>query len=213
MISVGIAGDSSSGKSYLADYLASKLGDVTLLETDRYHLYERNDSHWKEFTQLNVEMNDLQLMVQDITALKSGKTVWRRAYNHSNGTFTNPQEIIPSKYLIVPGLHTLMYPYLFDLNIFMDPDRDLTVSWKIARDTTKRGYSQNEVLEQIRRREPDYQQYIRPQMYQADVIIKFEAKDYVSQYWNNPPVFSESHFDNDVACYDNLVRHICEIKN
>src|SRR6185503_3576733 len=110
MTCIAICGDSASGKSRLANWLAFACygPDVVLLECDRYHKWERNDLHWLNYTQLNPEANDLALLEQDIAALKRGETIYRRQYDHETGTFTVPQRILPEKNLIVCGLHTLM---------------------------------------------------------------------------------------------------------
>ena len=41
----------------------------------------------------------------------------------------------------------------YDVKIYLDPEEDLRVKWKIHRDTTKRGYTLKEVMAQIDRRE------------------------------------------------------------
>ena len=41
----------------------------------------------------------------------------------------------------------------YDVKIYLDPEEDLRVKWKIHRDTTKRGYTLEEVMAQLERRE------------------------------------------------------------
>jgi phosphoribulokinase len=45
--------------------------------------------------------------------------------------------------------------------------------WKIKRDTTKRGYTVEQVLAELERREPDAAAYIRPQRNYADIVVRF----------------------------------------
>jgi len=178
MTCIAICGDSASGKSRLANWLAlvSYGPNVVILECDRYHKWERNDPHWQNYTQLNPEANDLALLEQDIRSLKSGETIYRRQYDHETGTFTVPQRILPEKNLVVCGLHTLMCdPSLFDLTIFLDTDYDLKLDWKIARDTSDRGYTLDQVMQQIQKRYGEYEKYIEPLRAQADVVIKRSA--------------------------------------
>ncbi|GAC1619772.1 MAG: hypothetical protein NVS9B13_09420 [Candidatus Acidiferrum sp.] len=45
--------------------------------------------------------------------------------------------------------------------------------WKIKRDTTKRGYSTDQVRAELKKREPDARDFIRPQREFADVVVQF----------------------------------------
>ena len=47
------------------------------------------------------------------------------------------------------------------------------MEWKIKRDTKKRGYSEAQVLETMRRRAADEAKFITPQKHNADIVIKF----------------------------------------
>jgi phosphoribulokinase len=49
----------------------------------------------------------------------------------------------------------------------------LRESWKIKRDTGKRGYTPEQVKEQLQNREPDSEAFIRPQRQWADAIVTF----------------------------------------
>ena len=51
--------------------------------------------------------------------------------------------------------------------------RALKYFWKIKRDTHKRGYSVEQVLEKIKARENDHQKYIIPQQENSDLLIRF----------------------------------------
>lgn len=172
---IGIAGDSGSGKTTLAKAIENCLGDVLLFECDRYHKWERGNENWNKYTHLNPSANNLSDMYDDVIKLRAGYKIWARDYSHDSGTFTNHKLIVPTGKLIVLGLHTLTHPIhnLFDLTIFMDTDQDLKRHWKVNRDVKERGYSLNEVLEKIKKREGDYIRYILPQKNNADLVIRF----------------------------------------
>lgn len=172
MTCIAICGDSASGKSVFARLLASKLGDSVILECDRYHRWERNHPMWQNCTQLHPTANDLDLLNNDILALKDGKTLWRRNYDHATGKFTAPHEIKPARNIIVCGLHVFAcHGDPFDLKIYLDPSQDLKTRWKIDRDTHKRGYTREQVLAQIERRKSDYKLYVEPLRDSADIVI------------------------------------------
>jgi|LakMenEpi03Aug12_release.lakeMendotaPanAssembly.Ray.scaffolds.fasta_scaffold211144_2 uridine kinase len=171
---VGIAGDSASGKTTLSKMLSNSLKSCTILECDRYHKWPRKDSNWKNITHLNPSANFLELLEQDLKDLKNNKIVSRRDYDHSSGQFTEEKIIYPNDILVCCGLHSLYCSdYLFDFKIYMNTSDALKRHWKINRDVTKRGYSVEKVLEQLKIRKADYIKYIEPQKYKADLIINF----------------------------------------
>ena len=52
---------------------------------------------------------------------------------------------------------------MIDFKIYIDTDESLRRHWKILRDTKKRGYSTQKILEQIEARMVDAVKYIYPQ--------------------------------------------------
>lgn len=170
-----IAGDSGSGKSTLANILKSNFSDSFLLECDRYHKWERGNEMWAKITHLNPQGNFLSKMNEDIFDLKIGNTIYQVDYDHKNGKFTEKKAISSSENIIVCGLHSLYMDddCLYNITIFMDTDIALKYKWKIRRDTKKRGYSPEKILEQIIAREHDYKKYIEPQKNRSDIIINF----------------------------------------
>lgn len=174
---IAVCGDSASGKTVLSNLLSYQLSDSFVLECDRYHRWERQDDNWTRYTHLNPIANNIDLLNVDIQDLTSGKSIFRRDYDHSVGKFTEEHEIKSPKNLIVCGLHSLMcHEYIYDLKIFMDTDAALKREWKIARDMTKRGYQIQEVEEQINRRKNDFELFIKPLAERANLIVNFRNK-------------------------------------
>jgi uridine kinase len=146
-----------------------------MLECDRYHKWERGDDNWKKFTHLNPDANYLTKMNDDIFDLKIGKSIYQVDYNHSNGKFTEKEQIDKSDNIIVCGLHSLYSKNdnVYNLKIFIDTDVNLKKKWKIKRDISKRGYTMDQILNQINSREEDFQNFIYPQRDKSDIIINF----------------------------------------
>ena len=175
-LAIAIAGNSGSGKTTLSKFLSvSILKDSVILECDRYHKWERGDKNWEKFTHLNPVANNLHQMSKDVKNLIRGHTIYQINYDHSTGKFTGKEEIGPQDLVIVCGLHSFFHekeePYF--LKIFMDTDEELQVSWKMNRDKKKRGYTYAQVMEEIKRREKDYDEYVFPQKAMSDLSIKF----------------------------------------
>ena len=77
-------------------------------------------------------------------------------------------------FIIVSGLHTLYLPILrrcFHLSIYLDIDEGLRRHLKKMRDVGQRGHSVEQVLSAFEKREPDSEQFIRPQAAYADLVL------------------------------------------
>ena len=91
--------------------------------------------------------------------------------------FGPPQYIVPKPFLIVEGLLGMYWQEMrnaYSVRVFLKPPEELRRRWKIRRDTTRRGYTEERVLRELKAfREPDLEAYIRPQQYSADVVVSF----------------------------------------
>jgi uridine kinase len=173
---VGIAGDSSSGKNTLADALQGLFGShsVARLSGDDYHLWDRQKPIWQVMTHLNPMANDLEGFANDLVALIDGKSILLRRYDHQTGIKSEQVLIKSNDFIIVSGLHALYLPILrscFNLSIYLDIDEDLRRHLKKLRDVGDRGHSVEQVLSSIEKREPDSEQFIRPQAAHADLVL------------------------------------------
>ena len=178
---IGISGDSGSGKSSLTKVIRSIVGNrnVLTIEGDGDHKWERGNAMWEHFTHLNPKSNYLYRQAKDMQVLRSGQSVNRKDYDHGTGKFTTASQISPKPYIVLCGLHSLYLPQvrnILDLKIYMDIDETLRRYWKIHRDMSNRGYSQAEILEQIEQRIPDAEHYIYPQKKYADLLVTYYDK-------------------------------------
>jgi phosphoribulokinase len=174
-LAIAVAGNSGSGKTTLTKVMKDYLNNCTILECDRYHKWERDDSNWEKYTHLNTAANNIDLMFADVKKLTDNQSVLQVNYNHSNGKFTKKEEIVPQDFIIVCGLHSFYHehddPYF--LKIYMDTDEELQTSWKLIRDKKKRGYTYKQVIEQMERRGEDYKNFVLPQKENADISVGF----------------------------------------
>ena len=185
-IILGIVGDSAAGKTTLTKGIAQVLGEenVTVICTDDYHRYDRHQRAKIGISALHPDCNYLDIIEQHLDLLKLGRSILKPIYNHSTGEFDPPEYIKPSKYVIVEGLlgySTRQMRSSYDVKVYLAPPESLRTNWKIKRDTRKRGYTDEQVLEQLRKREPDSAAFIRPQRQWADVIVSFYPPDAESE--------------------------------
>jgi len=149
------------------------------------------DSHYSHF---GPEANDFQALQQSFEEYAECGTTRRRYYLHNErrvalhqqrlgvplqlGGFT-PWEDLPNNtdLLLYEGLHGLVKdpqqnidvaPFI-DLAIGVVPSINLEWIQKIHRDHAERGYNEQQVVETILRRMPDYVNYITPQFSYTDI--------------------------------------------
>ncbi len=177
-ILLGIVGDSAAGKTTLTRGIAQVLGpeNVTVICTDDYHRYDRRQRAELGISALHPDCNYLDIMQQHLGLLRTGQPILKPIYNHSTGTFDPPEYIKPNRFVIVEGLlgyATRLTRDSFDVKVFLAPPEPLRFKWKVKRDTLKRGYTEEEVLLALQKREPDSEQFIRPQRKWADLVVTF----------------------------------------
>ncbi len=185
-IILGVVGDSAAGKTTLTKGIAQVFGEenVTVICTDDYHRYDRKQRAEIGISALHPDCNYLDIIEQHLDLLRQGQAILKPIYNHSTGAFDPPEYIEPRKYVIVEGLlgySTKKMRDSYDVKTYLAPPESLRTFWKIKRDTRKRGYNEEQVLEQLRKREPDSEAFIRPQRKWADAVISFYPPNNESQ--------------------------------
>lgn len=181
-IILGIVGDSAAGKTTLTRGIAQVLGedDVTVICTDDYHRYDRKQRAEMGISALHPDCNYLDIIQQHLSLLRTGQPILKPIYNHSTGMFDPPEYIQPRRFVVVEGLlgyYTRGARDCYDVKVYLAPPESLRTQWKIKRDTRKRGYTDEQVLEQLRKRESDSEEFIRPQRKSSDIVVSFYPPD------------------------------------
>jgi phosphoribulokinase len=177
-IILGIVGDSAAGKTTISGALVDMLGEeqVTHVATDDYHKYDREQRKERDITPLHPECNYMDIIAQHLSLLREGEPILKPVYQHGDGTFGPPEYVAPRPFAVVEGLlgyHTEGLRDSYDVRVYLAPPEDLRRKWKVKRDTSSRGYTEDEVLADLDKREPDSAQFIRPQERHADLVIRF----------------------------------------
>lgn len=177
-ILLGIIGDSASGKTTLTRGLVRVLGEdnVVHLSADGYHRFDRRQRLENGLTPLDPECNHMDVLAQHLRHMRAGEPIMQPVYWHQDGTFAPPVYTRPGDFVIVEGLlgfHTNELRELYDVLVFVDPPEALRRRWKVQRDCSRRGYTTDQVLEELDRREHDAEAYIRPQRRHADLVVSF----------------------------------------
>jgi phosphoribulokinase len=177
-VMLAIAGDSASGKTTLTKGLVEAIGEdrCTSICVDDYHKFDRAERKELPFTPLHPDCNYIDIMEQHLQLLALGRPILKPVYDHATGTFTRPEYIQPKEFVIIEGLHPLstkLTRACFDVRVFLDPPEEIRRGWKVQRDTGKRGYTVDQVLAELERREPESEAFIRPQRRHADIVVRF----------------------------------------
>ncbi len=196
---LGVVGDSGAGKTTLTRGLLRVMGDeqVARINADDYHRYERAERRGLGITPLHPDANHLDVLTQHLWHLRRGDSVLKPVYDHRDGTLGRPQYLRSPRLLVVEGLlnfHTETLRTAHDVRVFLAPPEDLRRAWKLKRDCTRRGYTTDEVLAELDRRERDAARFIRPQREHADIVVTF---------WPSPR-YDPAHLDAEVLLSDTL---------
>lgn len=177
-ILLGVVGDSAAGKTTISTGIARILGEerVTVICTDDYHRYNRAQRKEMGISALDPACNYIDVMEQHLDALRRGYPILKPIYNHHTGDFDPPEYIEPNQFIIAEGLlgfHNKALRRQFDVKVYLAPEEELRTRWKIKRDTTKRGYTPEQVRASLKKRVHDSANFIRPQMNSADILVNF----------------------------------------
>jgi phosphoribulokinase len=157
----------------------------------RQQVLEANDSG-ANFSHFGAEANQFELLQELFRSYGENGTGKSRHYLHDeiearehsdrlgvsyqSGEFSDWEDIEPNTDLLFyEGLHGLVKTETVDMTRYVDlkvgvvPVVNLEWIQKIHRDSAERGYQQDEVVDSILRRMPDYVKYITPQFSETDI--------------------------------------------
>jgi len=182
---VGIAGGSGSGKTALAERVATALppGIVVIVPADAYyrdlgHLppRERATQNFDEPAAL-----DSARLCADLARLAAGQAVARPVYDFASHTrLPEPVPVAPGPIVIVEGILVLALPALRDLlglKVFVTAAENTRLQRRIARDVGERGRTRESVVAQFQRHtQPMHELHVAPSQACADVVISGEGE-------------------------------------
>lgn len=191
-IMLAIAGDSAAGKTTITKGLVDALGPhrITSVCVDDYHRYDREERKGLPFTPLHPDCNYMDIMEQHLQLLSMGQPILKPVYGHKDGKLGRPVLVEPREFVIIEGLlplYTKLSRASFDITVYLAPPEPIRRAWKVHRDTQKRGYTEEQVLADLDRREPESAAFIRPQRAQADIVVSFSPIEERGEDRGSPP--------------------------
>lgn len=199
MYIIGIAGGTGSGKTTVVKKIMKALEgeSVAVIPQDSYY---NDNTHltMDERRLINYDHPDAfdwDLMYQQISALRTGKSIEQPTYDYiTSNRMSETIHITPCKVIIIEGIMALYHTNLrelMDLKIFVDTDADVRLIRNILRDIVERGRTPEMVIERyLKVLKPMHEQFIEPTKKYADLIIpeggsNIQAIDLIKSYIKN----------------------------
>lgn len=168
---IGTAGGTGSGKTTLVDRLLEQFGDdISVLPHDNYYA-AHHDLSLEQRQTLNYDHPasfDTDRMIQDLQALRAGKTIHCPVYDYAIHDRTEEtRELKPNKVILVEGILIFENKTLRDL-----------MDIKLFKE---RGRSLDSVVEQyLATVKPMHEQFVEPSKRYADLIVPEGGKNSVA---------------------------------
>merc|ERR1712157_240766 len=180
-------------------------GDMlTVICLDDYHINDRAGRKATSLSALDARENDFALMGTQIEALKQGKAVYKPIYNHDTGYKDKPELIEPNKVMVFEGLHPIYDEKArsqLDLGIYIDIVNDVKFAWKVQRDVAERGWTEEQVKEDIEKGLP----FLKVKLIQkkAGAFPMIKLKESITLTGSKPgaelKMYDDDWFGNDVT--------------
>ena len=183
---LGIAGGTGSGKTTIAHKIKDYFNhDVVYIPHDRYYK-DQSAKTMGERIKTNYDHPDAletNLFIQDLHALRNGKTVKIPEYDFTNHTRKKgvSKKVSPSPFIIIEGILIFHEPGLrdvIDLKIYVDVPPDIRVLRRTKRDIEERGRTMDSCYAQyVTYTRPMHEKFVEPTKEFADIIVPRGGKN------------------------------------
>lgn len=177
---IAISGGSGSGKSTLAEALMASfpVGSAALMREDSYYKDAASvvgfDAATHDFD--HVDARDHDLLIKDLTALKSGQDIVAPIYSFiTHGREQGGEPVKAAPIIIIEGTHVLCNAILcalYDIKVFVDTPADIRFIRRLLRDQAERGRTSDSVINQyLGTVRPGHEGFTEPSKRHADFIV------------------------------------------
>jgi uridine kinase len=176
---LGVTGPSCSGKTGLAELLASRLeSGAAVLSLDAYYrdLATLDPAARESHNFDHPDSVDRPLLFEQFAALGRGETVPAPVYDFATHTRAAGRRLVgPGGVVVVEGLLLFHWSELrrrLDFSVFIEAPHRVCLERRLARDVRERGRSEAGVREQYERTvRPMYERFVAPTRKHADLVV------------------------------------------
>ena len=176
---IGVAGGTGSGKTTLAENIASAFGDKVAVITHDSYYCAQNDKTYEERCKQNYDHPDAfetDLLCEHLDALARGEAVDIPVYDYTvHNRSDKTQRVEPRAVIVLEGILIFSDKRLRDrmsLKIFVDTDADVRILRRLKRDVSERGRSMDSVISQyFATVKPMHEAFVEPSKRNADIIV------------------------------------------
>jgi len=175
---IGISGGSGSGKTTIVQKIKEHVSDFVFIPQDNYYKTAEYVSN-ENITDFNFDHPaafDTDLLVEQLTALKSGEAIDMPQYDFvHNRREESTTRVKPTKLILFEGILIFFdkrLRNLIDLKLYVDTPDDIRFIRRLQRDVTERGRTMESVVKQyLEVVRPGHYEFVEPTKVQADLIV------------------------------------------
>tara|TARA_B100001123_G_C14916083_1_gene869793 strand:+ start:41 stop:634 length:594 start_codon:yes stop_codon:yes gene_type:complete len=187
---LAVAGGSGCGKTFFTNLLVNRLKETVVLPLDNYYHDRPDGIPIDQYNFDSPKAFDINLYRQHIEELSSGKTVQMPNFCYASGKrFEEPSKKKPEKYLIIEGLHVLLYPNIrkmLNFSFYLESPLDVAVSRRCLRDINDHKVTAEHSLKQyLKYVRPVFFELIQPTKKYADLVVQNKYESRLDLFINN----------------------------
>ncbi len=183
---IGIAGGSSSGKTFLCKKLVKKYNNINTIKVDSYYK-DLKKLEFKEREKVNFDHPsafEFNLLIKHLHDMQKNKKIKIPIYDYKNHIRSKESYYIDknNNLIIIEGIFSLYKKEIRDmlsLSIFLDIPNSIRKKRRLIRDKENRKRSISSIRKQYEKTvEPMYTKHVEPTKKYADIVIKeFTSSD------------------------------------
>eukprot|EP00933_Yihiella_yeosuensis_P004306 TRINITY_DN108676_c0_g1_i1.p1 TRINITY_DN108676_c0_g1~~TRINITY_DN108676_c0_g1_i1.p1 ORF type:complete len:429 (-),score=85.95 TRINITY_DN108676_c0_g1_i1:145-1431(-) len=191
-VMIGVAADTGCGTTTFLRRMRKVLGtymkpghrfasdQMQVISVDDYRIHDRSEREDIKRSFMDPREVDFDLIQMQVSGLKVGHSIYKPIYNKVSEVKETPELVEPSHVMIFEGLHALENEVLdkaLDLKIYVDVADDIKLGWKARQGIEDRGWSAQQIKQEIEKTKSDFEKFVHPQRDKADFIIRIEASE------------------------------------
>ena len=187
---IAVAGGSGCGKTFFTQLLVNRLSKTVVLPLDSYYHDKPEQIPVDKYDFDTPDAFDFKLYRLHLDSLLSGNSIQKPNFNYELAKRgNNCYKLHPQKYLIIEGLHVLLYPDIrkkISFSFYLESPLDVAVSRRCLRDIEDHSvtaqHSLNQYLKFVR---PVFFNLIQPTKKFANLVVENNLESRLDLFIDN----------------------------